>query len=86
MKNEWKLVGFDAFEGEYYLLVGDYSSELEARQAGVLRFRLLNETQPPEQSGGQCDLGIQDRIFIKRPDGSKYRFIPLPEDFNQNHP
>jgi hypothetical protein len=29
---------------------------------------------PPEHSGGQGPTGIQDRVFIVGPDGTKYRF------------
>ena len=80
MENEWKLVGFDAFEEEYYSLNDSYPNENEARQAAILKFKEINKLQPPEEAGGQDDEGIQDRLFIERPNGSKYRFIPLPEE------
>lgn len=83
MEKEYRLIGFDALEEEFYPLKGDYPNEQAARQAVVLRLRHLNETQPPETPGGQDDLGIQDRIFIQIPDGNKYRFIPTPEEFGQ---
>lgn len=83
MENEWKLVSFDTFAETFYHLPGTYVGEKEARQAGALRLEELNKNQPPETSGGQDDLGIQDRIFVQRPDGSRFRFIPTPEEFGQ---
>lgn len=79
----WRVVGYDTFEEEFYSIHGaDYVTEEEAQQAARVRFDILNKTQPMEEedSGGQDDDGIQDRIFIERPDGSRYRFILIPQD------
>lgn len=80
MKEVWRLVGYDTFEGEYYPLYGEHEDEHNARIAAIERFRMLKETQSSEDSGGQDEFGLQDRIFIQRPDGSKYRFIPIPPE------
>lgn len=80
MKEMWKIIGYDAFEGEYYSLDGEYENELQVRAAALERMKLLEETQPSVDSGGQDEFAIQDCIFIKRPNGTRYRFIPIPPD------
>jgi len=71
----WKLRGYDTFEEEYYDIEGEHPDEATARKAAQEKLADLNLTQPIESSGGQEDHGIQDRIFIVRPDGSTYRFL-----------
>lgn len=85
MENEWKLIGFDTFAEEDYPIGANYSSEEKARDAATSYFKKLDEEQPPESSGGQGELGIQDRIFVQRPDGSRFRFIPLAEELRDTH-
>lgn len=70
----WTLVGWDTFASEGYPLSenAEHSSETAAREAARARLRDLEITQPSAQSGGQT--GIQDQVWIVRPDGSKYRF------------
>jgi hypothetical protein len=70
----WKLLGYDTFDGMWYALQGEYESEWDARAAAQQRLMELERTQPTESSGGQSSTGIQDRVFIVRPDGTKYRF------------
>jgi hypothetical protein len=72
--SSWRLEGYDTFEGASYPLKGEYSDEKAARGAAQERLAELERTQPSSSSGGQGDLGIQDRVYIVRPDGSKYRF------------
>ena len=71
----WKIDGYDAFEGEFYPLPGEFSSQEEAEEAASKRLEDLEKTQPKKQSGGQGFFGIQDRVFIVRPDGTSYRFF-----------
>jgi len=71
--DEWELLGFDTFEGEYYRLQG-FETEAEALNAAKQKAEDLDKTQPKEQSGGQDFYGIQDRLYIKRPDGSTYQY------------
>jgi hypothetical protein len=72
---KWSLEGYDTFEGgpdDYYPLEGEYDDESAAQAAARNRLAELEKTQPSSSSGGQS--GIQDRVFIVRPDGRKYRF------------
>ncbi len=69
----WKLEGYDTFEGEYYPLPGTFRTESAAQDAARKRLAELEKTQPSASSGGAC--GIQDRVFIIRPDRSHYRFV-----------
>ena len=77
LKREWKLEGYDTFEsGEdaFYPLRGTFKSEQEATAAARKRLKELEKKQPSSSSGGQSSTGIQDRVYIVRPDGTKYRF------------
>jgi hypothetical protein len=77
----WKLIGHDTFEGADYPLT-EHDSEEDALRAARDRLCDLEVVQPSASSGGQADNGIQDRVFIERPDGSRYRVTerqpPLP--------
>lgn len=75
MSKKWKLLGYDTFSSEWYILPGSFASEKDAQTAADRRLDDLERTQPSASSGGQGSLGIQDRVFIQRPDGSKYRHI-----------
>jgi hypothetical protein len=77
MTENFKLVGFDTFEGEYYALEGNYESGEDARKAANKMFKELEKTQPSNSSGGQAFNGIQDRIFVEGPDGSRCRVLPV---------
>ncbi len=72
-KKGWGLEGYDTFKEEFYPLDGRFSSEESARNAARERLKKLEKTQPTESTGGQD--GVQDRVYIIRPDGSKYRFL-----------
>lgn len=76
MTERWKLIGHDTFSDEEYSLGGEYPDEEAALDAAHKKLLELEECQPSPFSGGQAEDGIQDRIFIQRPDGTKYRFIP----------
>lgn len=69
---KWKLIGHDTFAREDYPL-SEHESEEAAIEAARARLRSLEVTQPSATSGGQGDEGIQDRVFIERPDGTRYR-------------
>lgn len=77
---KWKLEGQDVFDMDdddrgFYPLEGEYDTEELAKAAARIRLKELEGTQPSAGSGGQSDNGIQDRVYIVRPDGSKHRFV-----------
>ena len=72
---KWKLEGFDTFDNEPYSLEGNYDDEAAAKEAARKRLEELEKTQPSATSGGQGRFGIQDQVFIVRPDGSNYCFF-----------
>lgn len=71
----FKLMGLDTFSSEWYSL-GSFATEEKARTAGLVKLRELEESQPSSSSGGQAEMGIQDRVFILRPDGTRHRVFP----------
>lgn len=73
----WKVLGKDAsdIEAEMYPL-GEYRSKREALKAAYRRLEHLEETQPTSDSDGQNPDGIQDRIYLKTPEGKIYRITP----------
>ena len=66
----WELRGYDAFAQEWYPLPGCFLSEEEALRAARHWLSELERMQPSAHSGGQQ--GIQDRVYVVRPDGSLY--------------
>jgi hypothetical protein len=75
----WQLEGYDPFALEYYPLPGEYPSQEEAEKAARARLRDLEVLQPTQTSGGQAYWGIQDRVYVVRPDGTMYRLTtPVP--------
>ena len=70
----WKLEGYDTFDHRPYRLPGEYQSQADAERAALERLQELERTQPRSLSGGQG--GIQDRVYIVRPDGTQYLFDP----------
>ena len=76
MNGKWKLEGWDVFDTPHYPIAREYDTEEQAIEAAKLRLLELEKDQPTKESGGQSDSGVQDRVFIVRPDGSKYRYIP----------
>lgn len=73
-KPVFKLLGYDTFSNEWYDLE-EFPTEKKAKEAGVKRLEELAISQPASSSGGQASGGIQDRVFIERPDGNRYRVI-----------
>ena len=71
---KWKLEGYDIFSREDYPLPGEYDTEDSAITAAKKRLEDLERTQPSESSGGQD--GIQDQVYLIRPDGTKFRVLP----------
>lgn len=67
----WRLQGHDAFDGEDYPLDGTFADQAAAENAARARLAKLERTQPSASSGGQT--GIQDQVFVVRPDGTRYR-------------
>lgn len=70
----WTLEGYDTFSRESHRLPGSWATEAEALAAARARLGALERDQPTATSGGQQ--GVQDRVFVVRPDGSKYRVVP----------
>jgi len=74
----WSVEGYDTFEGgpdAFYRVREGLASEEEAQVAAAAYMKELERHQPSSSSGGQGMMGIQDRVYIVRPDGSKYRFF-----------
>ncbi len=69
----WRLQGYDTFAGDSYGLPGRFLSERTARRAAKRYLKRVEKMQPTHASGGQK--GIQDRVYIVRPDGSMYRYL-----------
>jgi len=76
LSSRWTLQGYDTFSREDYDLPGQYWTEAGAQRAARRRLRYLERTQPSASSGGQKEFGIQDRVFIVRPDTTNYRYLP----------
>lgn len=74
MKKIWRLIGYDTFSNEWYDLDGSYRSLAAVEKAAQKRLELLEQRQPSASSGGQAELGIQDRVFIETPEGRRYRW------------
>ncbi|OGQ22124.1 MAG: hypothetical protein A2138_22955 [Deltaproteobacteria bacterium RBG_16_71_12] len=74
MTAKWRIEGYDTFSGEEYDLGGEFPSEAEAERSAQERLKEIEETQPASSSGGQE--GIQDRVYVIAPDGSRRRILP----------
>ena len=75
MNDKWKLEGWDVFDAGNYAIDGEYNTEEQAIEAAKAHLIELEKSQPNKESGGQSDRGVQDRVFIVKPDGSKYRYL-----------
>jgi len=60
------------FAGEWYPLAGIFLSERAAARAARRRLQELERQQSASSSGGQD--GIQDQVYIVRPDGAMFRY------------
>jgi hypothetical protein len=78
LRRLWRLRGWDTFAAEAYP-IGRYFTEAGALRAARRNLRQLSRDQPPESSGGQGPPGIQDRVYIVRPDGTEFRVPDQPE-------
>ena len=72
----WKLQGRDTFAHDDYDLDGEFDSEDEAIAAAKVRLDNLERSQPTASSGGQHGIGIQDHVYVIRPDGTRFRVTP----------
>lgn len=70
----WKLVGWDTFSHEEYP-ISEHKTQDLAEAAAAKRMQELEERQPSKSSGGQGVFGIQDRVYIQRPDGTQYQWF-----------
>lgn len=73
----WRLRGYDTFAGKWYPLAGIFLSERAAMRAAQQYLKQLEKMQPSKFSGGQD--GIQDQVYIVRPDGTRWRYLPKTE-------
>lgn len=67
----WRLRGYDTFAGEWYPIPGIFLSKRAALRAARRELHGLEKAQPSSASGGQD--GIQDRVYLVRPDGTMQR-------------
>lgn len=75
MKNKkWKVIGWDTFSSEEYS-ISAHKTQTLAEAAAAEKMQQLEATQPSSTSGGQGVYGIQDQVYIERPDGSRYRWF-----------
>jgi hypothetical protein len=65
-------------EAGYEVFAG--TDEAIALQWAQQQLARLEQVQPTESSGGQSEHGIQDRVYIEKPDGSRYRVLPTTEE------
>ncbi len=88
---KWSVWGYDTFErgDAWYPVDADYTeiprrikeydTEEEALKRAYARLDELEVDQPSHQSGGQEFLGIQDMVYVQRPDGTRYRVYSKPK-------
>lgn len=69
---EWKLKGRDKFTGKFYDIFDSYPNEQSAIEMARERRADFGLTQP--SSGSQGRKGVQDKVYIVRPDGTQYLF------------
>ena len=70
----WKVLGKDASDNEAEMHpLGEYRSKREALKAAHRRLEDLEETQPTSNSDEQSPDEIQNRIYLKTPEGKIYR-------------
>jgi len=74
LKGTWTLRGYDTFADESYPFEGEFPTQADAELAAHERLQELEIQQPSSSSGGQA--GMQDRVYIIRPDGTGYRYLP----------
>ncbi len=84
-ENKWKIEGYDTFANEPYPIPGEYNSQGEAHAAASAMAANIEASQPSSSSGGQAAEGIQDRIYIVRPDGEKYRYLGNLDDVDSDN-
>ena len=79
-RDTWGVEGYDTFESgdAHYTVKEDLGSEAEALIGATEYMQKLERWQPTETSGGQGPYGIQDHVYIVRPDGSRYQFYLPP--------
>jgi hypothetical protein len=71
---KWTLQGYDTFAHESYPLDGEFDTEEAAIAAARAYLDELEQAQPSLSSGGQS--GIQDGVYVIRPDGTGFRVWP----------
>lgn len=67
----WHIDGYDTFEGAEYPVASNIETIEDAELLARALRRRIEEAQPSATSGGQAFGGIQDRVYIVNPDGSK---------------
>jgi hypothetical protein len=82
----WRVLGIDGFDDDAgFYLVAKCDTEQEAFERAQSYLQELERTQPISSSGGQGPDGIQDQVYIQRPeDGAIKRIYPLDYDPGTN--
>jgi hypothetical protein len=73
---KWRIHGYDSFAEVPYSLPGTFRYEAKARWAARKYLKVLEKLQPSAVFGSQKPVGIRDRIYIIRPNGTNYRYLP----------
>lgn len=76
----WKVLGQDSFDMDAGMYTkGEYITETEALHSAYKYLEELEDLQPTSESGGQRPGGLQDRVYIKAPDGNLRRITSSKE-------
>ena len=73
---KWTIHGYDSFAEVTYSLPGSYRSKAKARRAAQKFLHTLARLQPCAVSGEEKPPRIRDRVYIVRPDGAHYSYVP----------
>jgi predicted proteasome-type protease len=76
MGRGWKVVGYNIATEQFYYIEGEYPDEETAQSVAEGLLKTIEDFQPSDLSGGQGELGTQDRVFIIKPDGNMYQYLP----------
>jgi hypothetical protein len=80
---KWTIQGYDSFSEVIYSLPGSYRSAAKARRAAREFLHTLSQLQPAAVPGEERPVGIRDRVYIVRPDGAHYSYVP---GWQERHP
>jgi hypothetical protein len=72
-QGKWYIRGYDTFENQPYSLDGEWDDEAQAVLRAKAHLGQIERTQLSEDSGGQDEGGIQDQVWVVRPDGTEFQ-------------